>query len=395
VRGVIQCAEADNRTVSIAGHAESDARANSASTHGRFYLPELDTLRFFAFLAVFLHHALNDPASKYVDAGLPQVAASMVVDVVRAGMFGVDLFFLLSSFLITALLVREYRATGDVDVKSFWIRRSLRIWPLYFAFVGLAGFLLPPLFHYIAPPEKGHVVGLLTFTHNWAIAFSDAGRGSPTLVLWSVSLEEQFYFIWPLLIVLAGVQRLRHIAVGMILIAVVGRVFAIASGASWFMLWSATPLRMEPIAVGALVALTSERLPSFSGKARLAMLVAGLSIPVACLSLGHDTHWGWALIFPLVTLGCLFVFLAIYRSPCSVLTWTPLLYLGKISYGLYVFHSLAIQFSPRLAIPGLPLGRTIGAFLLTVILAALSYQFLERPFLRLKDRFAHVPSRPA
>jgi peptidoglycan/LPS O-acetylase OafA/YrhL len=239
------------------------------------------------------------------------------------------------------------------------------------------------------------VLGLLTFTHNWAIAFSDAGRGSPTLVLWSVSLEEQFYFTWPLLIVLAGIQRLRHIAIGMILIAVVGRIFAIASEASWYMLWTATPLRMEPIAVGALVALISDRLPAFGGGARLAMIVAGFSIPVACMSLGHDTHWGWALILPLVTIGCLFVFLAIYGSACRLLTWTPLVYLGKISYGLYVFHALAIQFSPRLAIPGLPFGRTISAFLLTVILAALSYQFLERPFLRLKDRFAHVPSRPA
>ncbi|WP_396627719.1 acyltransferase family protein [Luteitalea sp.] len=367
----------------------------SASTQERFYLPELDTLRFVAFLTVFLHHSLNDPVSRYVDAGLPQSAASMIVAVLRAGMFGVDLFFLLSSFLITSLLVREYRGTGTIDVKGFWIRRSLRIWPLYFAFVGLAGFVLPRMFHFVAPPEKGHVLGLLTFTHNWAIAFSDAGRGSPTLVLWSVSLEEQFYFTWPLLIVLAGIQRLRHIAIGMILIAVVGRIFAIASEASWYMLWTATPLRMEPIAVGALVALISDRLPAFGGGARLAMIVAGFSIPVACMSLGHDTHWGWALILPLVTIGCLFVFLAIYGSACRLLTWTPLVYLGKISYGLYVFHALAIQFSPRLAIPGLPFGRTISAFLLTVILAALSYQFLERPFLRLKDRFAHVPSRPA
>jgi peptidoglycan/LPS O-acetylase OafA/YrhL len=88
----------------------------SASTQERFYLPELDTLRFVAFLTVFLHHSLNDPVSRYVDAGLPQSAASMIVAVLRAGMFGVDLFFLLSSFLITSLLVREYRGTGTIDV---------------------------------------------------------------------------------------------------------------------------------------------------------------------------------------------------------------------------------------------------------------------------------------
>ncbi len=383
-------------TISSVGRLETNQHKNSDQRKTeRFYLPELDTLRFFAFLAVFLVHSLSDPPSRYVQLGIPEPLVSLIISVLGAGMFGVDLFFLLSSFLITSLLLREYSSTGKIDIKGFWIRRCLRIWPLYFFFVGLAGFLLPRIFHFVAPPEGSHILGLLTFTQNWAIAFSGAGRGSPTLVLWSVSMEEQFYFAWPILIALMGISRLRPIAIGMIVVSFVARILAIHAGASVSMLWCATPFRMEPLAAGAIIALAQNQFPAFSNKLRVGMLSLGLAIPVVCLSSLDHFPWGKAAIFPLVTVGCTLIFLSIRGANWRLLTLRPLVYLGKISYGLYVFHQLAIQFSPRLAIPGLPFGRSVSALLLTVALATLSYRFLELPFLRLKDRFAHIRSRPA
>jgi len=361
----------------------------------RFYLPELDTLRFFAFLAVFLVHGFDDPVSRYTDAGVPAIIARAITTVIQAGMFGVDLFFLLSSFLITSLLRREHNATGKIDIRGFWIRRCLRIWPLYFFFVGFAGFLIPRIFHFVPPPENAHVIGLLTFTQNWAIAFSDAGRGSPTLVLWSVSVEEQFYLIWPMLIAFLGLIKLRSIAIWMIAISIIARIYAIHAGASSYMLWLATPFRMEPIAAGAIIALARNQLPAFSSKLRVGMLSLGLAIPVLCSSPLGDSRWAKAVIFPLVAFACTLIFLSIRGSGWRFLKLKPLVYLGKISFGLYVFHQLAIYFSPRLAIPGMPFGRSMAAFALTVVLAALSYRFLELPFLRLKDRFAHIQSRPA
>jgi peptidoglycan/LPS O-acetylase OafA/YrhL len=366
-------------------------QARQTSDLGRFYLPELDGLRFFAFLTVFLHHALGD--SERLAEAVPSGWTGLTAGALRAGMFGVDLFFLLSSFLITSLLLREVRLTGRLDVKSFWIRRSLRIWPLYFFFIFLAGFVLPPRFYFIPPLETHHLAGLLTFTHNWVIAFTGVGRGSPTLLLWSVSLEEQFYFAWPLLILMVGIERLPAIGLAMIVCAFVARAVAIYAGASGLLLWLATPFRLEPLAAGALVALARERLPSLGNPFRLGMLLVGVAIPIAAVARAPDSIWSDLAIYPLVTLGCTLIFLAVLGSKWRLFSSGPLVYLGKISYGLYVFHQLAIYFSPRLTIPGLPMGRTLAAFLATVLLAAASYRFLEIPFLRLKERFAHVRSR--
>ena len=148
---------------------------------GRYYLPELDSLRFFAFLAVFICHAFPHEASGYPKA-LPGPIVNWIAGTVCAGAFGVDLFFLLSSFLITSLLVREHRQTGRIDVPGFWIRRCLRIWPLYILFVVVAGFLLPLWFPFIPKLATCYAIGLATFTQNWVLSFYGVGVGSPTLI---------------------------------------------------------------------------------------------------------------------------------------------------------------------------------------------------------------------
>src|SRR5580658_4566258 len=102
-----------------------------------FYRPELDVLRFFAFLAVFLFH-FNHPAEFYVQHGIPRAIAVGATSFVEAGVFGVDLFFVLSAYLITELLLREKDLCGSLDVKGFYLRRILRIWPLYFFYIGVA-----------------------------------------------------------------------------------------------------------------------------------------------------------------------------------------------------------------------------------------------------------------
>ena len=108
----------------------------------RFYQPKLDAVRFFAFLAVFLFH-FSHPVDFYVEHGVPRFVAQAANDLMGAGVLGVDLFFVLSAYLITELLLREKRKTGTLDVPSFYLRRTLRIWPLYFFYIGLA--IIPAL----------------------------------------------------------------------------------------------------------------------------------------------------------------------------------------------------------------------------------------------------------
>src|SRR5215469_2773011 len=155
----------------------------------RFYLPELDSLRFFAFFAIFLWH-IRPIAGWVAVAPHRNVTETLPIALWRAGEFGVDLFFTLSAFLITELLTREKFQFGRIDVRSFYVRRILRIWPLYFGFLGV-------LFLSLAILPGAHVPwralpGFAVFLGNFVMyrgVFVPLSLG----ILWSVSLEEQFY----------------------------------------------------------------------------------------------------------------------------------------------------------------------------------------------------------
>src|ERR1700756_2077047 len=104
----------------------------------RFYRPELDALRFFAFSAVFVDHMRLPQTEDYIAHHAPPMAAELINSALSAGIFGVPLFFLLSAFLITSLLLREKEETGTLRVRAFYLRRILRVWPLYFVFLAIA-----------------------------------------------------------------------------------------------------------------------------------------------------------------------------------------------------------------------------------------------------------------
>ena len=133
-------------------------------TAARVYYPELDTLRFFAFLMVFVHHTLPQDDALY--ARLPRVVAHLLVAFSLAGGLGVALFFCLSAFLISDLLRREAQQTGTVAIGRFYLRRTLRIWPLYFAFLLLAQLVLPRFTH--LPTLGRYAVPYFLFAGNWA-----------------------------------------------------------------------------------------------------------------------------------------------------------------------------------------------------------------------------------
>ncbi|MBV8729460.1 MAG: acyltransferase [Acidobacteriia bacterium] len=145
----------------------------------RFYRPELDGLRFFAFFCVLLRHG----------APIPTFAGPLIQ---QCGSFGLSLFFFLSAFLITELLIRERENTGTVHLKAFYIRRILRIWPLYYVAVALAvivGRIWPDPFWI----GKFRLFSMLFFFMNWVPQI----MYGPFTPLWSISVEEQFYAIWP------------------------------------------------------------------------------------------------------------------------------------------------------------------------------------------------------
>ena len=366
-----------------------------------FYRPELDVLRFFAFLAVFIFHLPRHTPEFYAAHGLPRIVGSLINDLMQAGVFGVDLFFVLSAYLITELLLREKREFGALDVRGFYLRRILRIWPLYFFFIGLAA--LVPVLNPNHVFTWRHVAAFLLLGGNWSIiAF---GWPSPSVVmpLWTVSIEEQFYLLWPPIVRKLSGQRITAAAVAMLIISNLTRIAMVAIHGGPTSVWCNTLGRLDPIAAGILVAgLLNSRLPDLRPGSRVVLASTGLFALVLVARNwrinGPDTlDWVPTLVgYPVVGAACTAIMLSTLgmggKLPKS------LVYLGKISYGLYVYHALGNFIADKVITTQSVLIRLIAripvALGVTVVLAALSYSFLEKPFLRLKERFAHVKSRP-
>jgi peptidoglycan/LPS O-acetylase OafA/YrhL len=380
--------------VEIPSAATSPARAE------RFYRPELDALRFFAFLGVFIFHAAPRTMDFYNAAGYPHWLSSLLISIFGVGAYGVDLFFALSAYLITSLLLRERFATGALDLRGFYLRRILRIWPLYLAFVAFAA-----IFAALVPGQHlpmRYVVGYSLLAGNWIYAFYGLPASFAT-PLWTVSIEEQFYLAWPLALRKAAVRTMAAIAVGLLVMANAWRVWLAVTAAPVERIEYNTFTRLDPIAFGILVALFAHKLPSFTRLQRVVLLCGGAVtwVAVFAFTVTFDastvTTWRMAVGHPFTALASVAVLLSVLGSQHGFLRNKTLLYLGKVSYGLYVLHEFAHFCAIRVvhaSTPAMVVAQSIVGLALTIVLAAASYRWLESPFLRLKERFAHVQSRP-
>jgi peptidoglycan/LPS O-acetylase OafA/YrhL len=369
-------------------------RTRAIGDADRYYRPELDVLRFFAFFAVFVHH------------GIYSVFPVLSI----CGGFGLCLFFFLSAFLITELLTRERRLTGTVDIRAFYVRRILRIWPLYLAAIfaaTIAGALLPvyrvsPLF----------LLSYLLMLGNVYISYF----GFPATFidyLWSISIEEQFYLVWPLLNRIASSRARLAIVFAL---APVGSLAALVLGLSHAApaqgIWTNSFVQFQFFSIGAVTALLlRNRVPELPAKARVLLALSGaLAWVTAARFSGIDDRIAGRIFGPMfgywaVAAGCAcFLFSLLGIEPR--LLPRSLVSLGKISYGLYVFHQLSLQIAERIA-NSVPFANSVThhwqfgmlhlliGFALAILLASFSYRCYEKPFLRLKERFAVVQSRPA
>ncbi len=377
--------------------AETAASPRAAT---RFYHPELDILRFFAFFGVFLHHALPHDPAFWTNFGLPLSFSRTLAAAGATGAFGVDLFFALSAYLITELLLREKELLGSLDLRAFYVRRILRIWPLYFAFVALA-----LVMQFFVPGQQLGWQATLAFSAlagNWWIVF----RGFPSSVifpLWSVSIEEQFYVLWPMAARRVKAATMALIAVAMLVLATATRLYLGSHGATETQVWCNTFARLDPIAAGILIAVALRGgSPKWRFSTRLALLLMGacsmLMAAVLCrIKADPLTTQRIVIGYPLVALGAVAILLSVITASAP-LSKSVLVYLGRISYGLYVFHVLGLMTSDFVVRDGysslaLYALKISVALAITVALSAISYRWLEQPFLQMKKRFTHILSR--
>jgi peptidoglycan/LPS O-acetylase OafA/YrhL len=369
----------------------------------QFYRPELDVLRFSAFLGVFVVHSVEGYSIDFmVLHHIPLWAAQSLVSVAHAGMYGVDLFFVLSAYLITVLLLREKDVRGALNVRAFYLRRILRIWPLYYLFVGLAAlipFLNPE--HYFS---LRYVLPFLFLIGNWSFIVFGIQK-TVAMPLWSVSVEEQFYLFWPPLVARLSRRQIIAAAVIMICVANVFRPFAASMGENRVQLWMNTFSHLDSIAAGILLAvLFRERALSLKYGRRIVLIASAVCCLVARAHFAFGTTQpdgrvpllGTLIGDPVVPLACTAILVGFIDLPFRS---RVLQYLGKISYGLYVYHLTGLLLIDKL-LPGGGAGpihaclRIVFALGLTIAISAASYKIVETPFLKLKRRFTYVDSRP-
>jgi peptidoglycan/LPS O-acetylase OafA/YrhL len=372
------------------------------------HIPALDGIRGLAILLVLIHHYGNSANGMGVDYPLPFVRdlAWMTVDI---GWMGVDLFFVLSGFLITGIL---YEAKGtDKYFKNFYIRRALRIFPLYYAAIGFI--ILLKVFW----PDGGSwgtasAWWQALYATNFLIIFQGDEAAGILAHYWSLAIEEHFYLMWPLLVFLGSRRQIMGAAVAVVVGAIVVRLLLFAYDAPLSAAYVLTFAKMDSLAVGALVALAArghQGLAPLVGPARI-VLAAGLAALTAIVLVGGGESdgllfrtFGYTVVS--LTCGAIIVVGLTTRWLDALLAIRPLTWLGKYSYGLYVWHPITNVIVFYTSVRGLfgspDTGRlnsllVLGtALALTFIVAWLSYNLFEKRFLALKDRLAPEPPRPA
>lgn len=344
-----------------------DAATPPRSVAGTPHLPGLDGLRALSVLVVVAFHS-----------GL-----------IDGGWVGVDVFFAISGFLITGLLVAEHERTGSVSLSAFWVRRFRRLVPALLVLLALV-VVLARIDQ--VEVEARNVWGALTYTTNWVhiaggASYWDAfAAPDPLRHLWSLAIEEQFYVVWP--IVAWFVLRYRRApALGRVALTLAGfsaavQIVGAANGLSIDRVYQGTDTRAVAFLLGAAMACRGWPPPSLRARTatRLLPIVGYGGLVAASLWLPGDRRW--VFFGPLIGMSMVGVALVVHAATKSdrLLNSRSLRSLGRWSYGIYLFHWPLVvcdaveKWSPFV--------RFMAVSVISVVLAAVSYRFVEMPIRR-------------
>lgn len=363
----------------------------------------LDGLRGLAILMVLFVHFIGDAEPR-------SLVERVMVKLANYGIWGVDLFFVLSGFLITGILY-DAKETPRY-FRDFYVRRTLRIFPLYYGVLFLLFAVLPSatrLYPTGLAESAHHQAWLWTYTTNIYLARASGWALPYVSHFWSLAVEEHFYLIWPVVVRFASRRALLLICAAAAVFALGLRSALSFAGAGDVALVALTPCRLDALCIGASLAIAVRAV----GLERVARVGRPLLLVFPALVLGASTwHAAWGrlpeVVLPLrgtlvaLSFGALLV--AALVAPAKswgtrLLLSRSMRYLGKYSYGLYVFHGvIAYALQERRALD--QLSPAIGSHLAALVLLALfgagvsllvavaSYELFEKHFLRLKDRLA-------
>lgn len=368
-------------------------------TSDRIFFPNLNGVRAIAAIMVIIHHIEQFLAIM----GKPNHLGYPII--VQFGKLGVTLFFVLSGFLISYLLFAEEKKTGTIFIKDFYIRRMLRIWPLYYTLVIVSFFILPHIDLFSLPVYWG------TIEQNFGMYLTLFVLFLPNLVLskggilpygsqsWSVGVEEQFYLIWPLLMKVLKNKLVVIVGTIMVYFVVYVCVESLKNFIPRYIVAFVSSFQIYSMAIGGFFAYLA-----FYGKEKWQKWVlnnyvfgGALFIFMILIFLSKTKQVYYSIPFAIIIYN-----LACNPSLKTLLENKILNYLGKISYGLYMYHSIAIVLSIRLLeylLPRIEYSTiqynaviVILALVFTMFLSDISYRFMEKRFIKLKTKYSKIIS---
>jgi peptidoglycan/LPS O-acetylase OafA/YrhL len=375
----------------------------------KLFFPNLDALRFIAFLFVFFEHIMWG-AFRHLPLHDKPLLEHILYTLFCNGGMGVSIFFVLSGFLITYLVLSEIELTNKIDVKAFYIRRALRIWPLYYAVLIFVFFLYPFVQHHLQIYQEtcARPIYYFSFLSNFdLIHISQNCLSQGTMqsgVTWSVAIEEQFYLVWPLLFWLLPKKLYQYAFYAIIVIALVFRILHYNDSTY---IYFHTLGVVGDLALGALVAyyaLNSNKFKLFFENLKPNFVYITYFVGIVFLLVGE-----YYIVTPYYVALARFIsilffgFLIAHQnfSKTDALKLGKLKFFtkwGKYTYGLYLLH---------------PIGSIIGTFLfkkiytgadsflviftegiiifmITLVISYISFHFFESHFLKLKKRFSYI-----
>ncbi len=376
----------------------------------KLFFPNLDALRFFSFLGVFLYHSYKI-VFNYLENTHPRFYETMQF-LFQNGNLGVNFFFVLSGFLITYLLLKEKKKNGDIHLRNFYMRRILRIWPLFYLCV-FTGFVIFPIFKSLAgatPSESANLVYYLLFINNFDFInnWPQVPDALILVVLWSVAVEEQFYLVWPVIVKKIRQAVLPAAFILVVLSSLIFRYFHSSDtdedyGIRYFHTLSV----IGDMAIGGLLAYYT----SFDNKFLAwiknlgkPMIVLIYSVAIV-LSLAKSYLFSNEIlvIFERLVIALVYGLIILEQA----FTAQPLFAMAKLkrisklgiyTYGLYCIHFMIL--SVVLALAGklklnifsttVSIAIVITSLGACVVISWLLYRYFEKPFLKLKDRFAFI-----
>lgn len=380
--------------------------ASNQHHSGKTYFDNLDGLRFFCFLSVFLFHSFHTDLPAIKESGVFQF---FKFSLFGNGFLGVNFFFVLSGFLITYLLIKEKKRNGRIHIVNFWIRRVLRIWPLYFACV-FYGFVIFPYTKIMAggqPAETANIWYYLGFISN----FDYINKGlpdSPGLgVLWSVAIEEQFYLVWPVILSFFAVRKFWIPLVTILAGSLVFRAFN-----DVYKLHEMHTLScIGDMALGGLGAWLILERTWFAEKMRTVprWVIVTMYAAFAFVFLFRDEYLlsgYWIRVFERLLISSIMLFIILEQcyaknSFYKMGNFKTVSRLGLVTYGLYCLHfiivSLVVGLSKKLGTNTstwqVVLMEPAVSLVITIIVSFISFRYFETPFLKLKERFDFSKSK--